>query len=59
MTNKGYWIKNKIAFYWECSNCGIAIRNHIAEIFLEQGSLNFCPCCGTDMREEIKNASYK
>ena len=59
MTNRGYWIKNKVAFYWECSVCGVDIRNHTAEIFLENGALNFCPCCGADMREVIKNESNK
>lgn len=49
----GKWIDEHefnytIGFYKRCSECGI----HIQDIFFPDGYImNFCPECGTDMRE--------
>ena len=47
---KGKWDNKKIAFYWVCSECGAEVRSNIAEVYLTEHTLNFCPNCGADMR---------
>ena len=40
---KGKWIKREIG--WKCSNCTLCTNDRGADSF------NFCPNCGSDMRE--------
>lgn len=47
----GKWMPNKVAFYWVCSECGAEVRSNIAEVYLTEHTLNFCPNCGADMRK--------
>ena len=39
----GYWIDRK--YELECSECGIVQEDNLCK-------WDFCPCCGTDMREK-------
>ena len=46
----GKWIDGVVAFHITCSYCGVHVRLNREFIFEGQGSLNFCPNCGADMR---------
>ena len=53
---KSKWADNHVSFYRGCPECGAFVRANLDEVFLRDfpsavGRLNFCPNCGTDMRE--------
>lgn len=48
---KGEWIKDKVAFYQGCSQCGVYVhaRTYDGQVYLDGGELNYCPNCGAKM----------
>ena len=47
---QGEWLEN-VAFYKGCPECGAYIRSNTSEVYLDPKELNFCPCCGTQMKK--------
>lgn len=45
----GEWIRDKVAFYLECSECGCDIRDANTCFLTDEDALNFCPNCGAKM----------
>lgn len=47
---RGEWLEN-VAFYKGCPECGAYVRSNTSEIYLDPKELNFCPCCGAQMKK--------
>lgn len=52
---KGKWLDadSKVAFFYECSECGCYLRKNKGEVLFDFGTdYNYCPNCGARMSDE-------